>query len=85
MKFVKNYYESVYLSKVIESERKKLFDLERMLRKKQADVAIMKKNCAVADIISDIRSKAASLVISPPSDAYLYAIPDFNNESEAGE
>lgn len=84
LKSLKPYYESVYLSKVIENERKKLFDLERMLRKKQADEVIMKKNCAVADIISDIRSRATHLIIFPPSDAYLYTMPDFRNESDEG-
>jgi hypothetical protein len=85
LKVVKNYYESVYLSKVIENERQKLFDLERMLRKKQDDEAIMKKNSAVANIISDIRSRATSLVISPPPDAHLYAMPDFGNGSDESE
>ena len=80
LKILKNYYESEYLSKVIEGERKKLFDIERMLRKKQSDEATMKNNCAAADIISTIRSTATRFVIFPQQNAFRYSMPDFRNE-----
>jgi hypothetical protein len=78
MKTLKTYYESPYLSKVIEHERKQLFELERTLRKKHSDVITMKKKQAVADIISDIRSRATSFVISPTLEASCYCFPKFN-------
>ena len=51
MKILKTYYQSQSLSKVIEHERKQLFDLERTFRKKHSDDTIMKNDLAVADII----------------------------------
>jgi rRNA processing protein Gar1 len=78
LKILKTYYESPYLSKTIEHERKRLFELERTLRKKNSDDKIMKRNQAVADIITDIRSRATSFVITPPPDASRYCFPEFN-------
>ena len=73
MKKIKEYYKSPYLSRVIEKQRKKLFDFERSLRKENQDPNIMERNHAISEIISEIRSTAANNVIYPRFDSDLYS------------
>ena len=72
LKKVKNYYESRYLARIIEKERTSLFNFVRLLRKSQEDPDITKNNRAIADIISQIQSRAANVVMYPQLDSERY-------------